>query len=123
MKDILFIGYKKCGTSNKAETFLKNREIAYTFRDIKENKPTEEEIREFHRKSEVDIKRFFNTSGKLYKEGKIKDRLPSMTQEEKYALLAEDGLLVKRPILVREDKVLVGFKEEEWLDLFEGGNK
>lgn len=118
MKDILFIGYKRCSTSNKAETYLKSKGISYNFRDMKEENPKEEELKEYYEKAGMDIKRFFNTSGKLYKENGIKDKLPQMSLEEKIKLLSEDGMMVKRPILVDGQKVLVGFKEAEWDQYF-----
>ena len=88
--------------------------MVYELRDIKTDNPTAEELKEWHRKSGLPLKRFFNTSGNLYKEMKLKDRLPDMNEEEQFALLAGDGMLVKRPILVAGEKVLVGFKEKEW---------
>ena len=110
----LFICYNKCSTCKKAEKWLQEHKIAYTVRPIKEENPTKEELACWHEKSGLDIKRFFNTSGNLYKEMKLKDKLPNMSLEEKLELLATDGMLVKRPILVDEDTVLVGFKEAEW---------
>ena len=86
-------------------------------RDIKIQNPTKEELKEWHEKSSLPLKRFFNTSGMLYKEQKLKERLPQMTEEEQYAVLASDGKLVKRPIVVRGDLVLVGFNEEQWKQL------
>ena len=110
----LFVCYAKCSTCKKAEKWLQEKEIACTIRPIKEENPTREELESWHRKSGLDIKRFFNTSGNLYKEMKLKDRLPEMSLSEKLDLLATDGMLVKRPILVEGDTVLVGFKEAEW---------
>ncbi|MBQ2800355.1 MAG: arsenate reductase family protein [Lachnospiraceae bacterium] len=110
----LFVAYPKCTTCQKAEKWLKENNIAYTLKHIKEENPTKEELKEWHEKSGLDIKKFFNTSGMLYKEMKLKDQLPNMTLEEKLNLLATDGMLVKRPILVGENQVLVGFKEKEW---------
>ncbi len=110
----LFVGYPKCSTCKKAEKWLKEHEIPYEFRDIKLENLSREELELWHGKSGAELKRFFNTSGMLYKEMKLKDRLPSMTDEEKLDLLATDGMLVKRPILVTEDRVLSGFKEKEW---------
>ncbi len=110
----LFICYQKCSTCKKAEKWLRDKEIAYTIRSIKEENPTREELETWHSKSGLDIRRFFNTSGKLYKEMKLKDRLSEMSLSEKLDLLAADGMLVKRPILVEGDTVLVGFKETEW---------
>lgn len=91
--------------------------MEYELRDIKADNPTVEELKLWWEKSGLPLKRFFNTSGNLYKEMKLKDRLPDMSEEEQIALLATDGMLVKRPILVSKDKVLVGFKEKEWEEL------
>jgi arsenate reductase len=110
----LFVAYPKCTTCQKAEKWLKENNIAYTLKHIKEENPTKEELKEWHEKSGLDIKKFFNTSGMLYKEMQLKDKLPNMTLEEKLDLLATDGMLVKRPLLVGENQVLVGFKEKEW---------
>ena len=98
----------------KAKKWLEEKGMVYELRDIKTDNPTAEELKEWHRKSGLPLKRFFNTSGNLYKEMKLKDRLPDMNEEEQFALLAGDGMLVKRPILVDGEKVLVGFKEKEW---------
>lgn len=111
---MLFICYPKCTTCQKAKKWLDDKNISYEFRDIKLSNPTYEELKEWHEKSGLDIKKFFNTSGLLYKSMQLKDKLPEMTLEEKYKLLASDGMLVKRPILVTEDTVLTGFKEAEW---------
>lgn len=113
-KMALFVCYPKCSTCKKAEKWLKEKEMEYVSRDIKEDNPSRSELEMWYQKSGLDIKRFFNTSGQLYKEMKLKDKLPEMSLEEKLDLLATDGMLVKRPILVTEDKVLVGFKEAEW---------
>ncbi|MDO4324184.1 MAG: arsenate reductase family protein [Lachnospiraceae bacterium] len=113
----LFICYPKCSTCKKAEKWLKEHEIPYQFRDIKQDRPSREELAEWHEKSGLELKRFFNTSGTLYKEMKLKDRLPAMTDEEKLELLATDGMLVKRPILVTEDRIFTGFREKEWEEL------
>lgn len=110
----LFVCYPKCSTCKKAENWLKENGISYQFRDIKLENPTKEELREWNQKSGLELKRFFNTSGMLYKEMKLKDRLPSMSDEEKLELLAADGMLVKRPIFVSKDQVFVGFREKEW---------
>ncbi len=93
---------------------MKDKGMEFEVRDIKTENPTEEELKSWHEKSGLPLKRFFNTSGNLYKEMKLKDRLPGMSEEEQFALLAADGMLVKRPILVDGDTVLVGFKEKEW---------
>lgn len=111
---VLFVQYPKCSTCQKAKKWLDEKGVEYIDRHIKEDKPTREEIQAWHEKSGLDIKRFFNTSGMLYKELQLKDKLPEMTLEEKYDLLATDGMLVKRPVLVLEDTVLTGFKEAEW---------
>ncbi len=110
----LFVEYPKCSTCKKAKQWLFDHNVAFEDRDIKEQNPTEEELKGWHEKSGLDIKRFFNTSGMLYKEMKLKDRLPEMPLEEKYSLLATDGMLVKRPILVTEKGITTGFKPEEW---------
>lgn len=113
---MLFVEYPRCTTCKKAKKWLDDNHISYTDRHIKEDNPTAEELKEWHTRSGLPLKRFFNTSGNLYKEMGLKDKLPSMSEEEQYALLATDGMLVKRPILVTEDVVLVGFKEAEWSD-------
>lgn len=114
--NVLFVEYPKCTTCKKAGEWLKAHGITYADRHIKEDNPTEAELKEWHERSGKDIKSFFNTSGNLYKEMQLKDKLPGMTLEEKYALLSTDGMLVKRPVVVGEDFVLVGFKEAEWAD-------
>ncbi|MCC8027919.1 MAG: arsenate reductase family protein [Clostridium sp.] len=106
--------YKKCTTCQKALKWLDERGIKYRERPIKEENPTAEELKEWFEKSGLPLKRFFNTSGNLYKELALKDKLPDMSQEEQLALLATDGMLVKRPLVVGEDFVLTGFKEAEW---------
>ena len=114
-----FLGYAKCTTCQKAKKWLDANEIEYTERPIKEQNPTVEELKVWHRRSGLPLKKFFNTSGLLYKDMKLKDRLPGMSEEEQYELLATDGMLVKRPLLVGDDFVLVGFKEMEWEDKLE----
>ncbi len=114
---MLFVCYPKCSTCKKAEKWLDERKISYEKRDIKTQNPTADELREWWEKSGLPLKRFFNTSGNLYKEMKLKDRLPDMSEEEQIELLATDGMLVKRPVLVDGDKVLVGFKEKEWEEI------
>lgn len=109
-----FVCYPRCTTCKKAEKWLADNGIDVTVRDIKEDKPTEQELRAWHEKSGLPLKRFFNTSGLKYKELGLKDKLSTMSEDEQYALLATDGMLVKRPILVSDEKVLVGFKEHEW---------
>ena len=113
---MLFICYPKCSTCAKAKAWLDANGVEYDFRDIKLNNPKPEEIEKWYRDSGLDIKKFFNTSGLLYKELKLKDNLPKMTEEEKLALLASDGMIVKRPLLITDDFVLVGFKEKEWAE-------
>ena len=109
-----FICYPKCTTCQKAKKWLDENGIAYNERAIKEQNPTIEELKEWHRRSGLPLKKFFNTSGLLYKDMKLKDKLPEMSEEEQYALLATDGMLVKRPMAVGDDFVLVGFKEADW---------
>ena len=111
---MLFVQYTKCSTCQKAKKWLDANKITYADRNIKEENPTYDEIKEWHQKSGLPLKKFFNTSGMLYREMKLKDKLPEMTEEEQYRLLATDGMLVKRPLLIGEDFVLVGFKEAEW---------
>lgn len=111
---MLFVEYPKCTTCQKAKKWLDDRGVSYEDRHIKEQNPSAEELKAWHEKSGLPIKKFVNTSGLLYKEMKLKDRLPAMSEEEIYQLLATDGMLVKRPILVGEDFVLTGFKEAEW---------
>ena len=111
---MLFVCYQKCSTCKKAEAWLDANGLAHDTRDIKLDRPTEAELRAWRGKSGLPLRRFFNTSGLLYKELGLKDHLPGMTEDEMYALLATDGMLVKRPILLTEDSVLVGFREAEW---------
>ncbi len=111
---MLFVNYPKCSTCKKAKAFLDNRAINYEDRNIKEENPTEDELRGWIEKSGLDVKRFFNTSGLLYRSMGLKDKLDSMDDAQKIKLLATDGMLVKRPILVTDSTVLVGFKEKEW---------
>lgn len=111
---MLFVCYPKCTTCQKARKWLQEQGIAFEERDIKLDRPSEAELRAWHRISGLPLKRFFNTSGLQYKALGLKDKLPGMTEEEQYALLATDGMLVKRPLLVGEDFVLPGFKKAEW---------
>lgn len=111
---ILFVEYAKCGTCRKAKKWLDDHGIAYEDRPIKEERPTIEELKLWHQQSGLPLRRFFNTSGVLYKEMKLKDKLADMSEEEQYELLASDGMLVKRPIIVKDKMVLLGFKEGEW---------
>ncbi len=111
---MLFICYPKCSTCRKAKTFLDGKGEKYELRDIKLENPSETELRQWHEKSGLPLKRFFNTSGLLYRELGLSKKLSSMSEDEQFSLLAEDGMLVKRPILIGEDFVLVGFKEPQW---------
>ncbi|WP_295585427.1 arsenate reductase family protein [uncultured Oscillibacter sp.] len=111
---MLFVCYPKCSTCQKARAFLEERGAAYTLRDIKTENPTAEELRRWWKMSGLPLKRFFNTSGLQYKALGLKDRLPEMDEQAQLELLATDGMLVKRPILVGEDFVLVGFRAAEW---------
>ena len=113
---MLFLHYPKCSTCQKAKKWLDEHQIAYTARHIADEHPSYGELKEWHEKSGLPLKKFFNTSGLVYKEMKLKDRLPAMREEEQLKLLAENGMLVKRPVLAADDKVLVGFREAEWAD-------
>ena len=113
----LFIEYPKCSTCKKAKKWLETNNILFEDRNIIENNPTEKELKDWINKSGKEIKRWFNTSGLKYKSLNLKEKLPDMTYEEKIKLLASDGMLVKRPILITEKGILIGFKEEEWKDL------
>lgn len=114
---MLFIQYPPCSTCQKAKKWLDDNGISYTERHIKEQNPTYEELKHWHQVSGLPLKRFFNTSGLLYKSLGLKDKLPIMTEEEQLRLLATDGMLVKRPVVVKGDIVLTGFKESEWAKL------
>lgn len=111
---VLFVCYPKCTTCQKALKWLDAHGVDVTVRDIKQQNPTEEELRDWHRKSGLPLKRFFNTSGLLYKSMGLSKKLPELSEEEQFNLLASDGMLVKRPIVVSGDTVLVGFKEADW---------
>ena len=113
-----FICYPKCTTCQKAKKWLDENGISYELRDIKENNPTADELREWYKNSGLPLKKFFNTSGLLYKSMELKNKLPNMSDDEQIKLLATDGMLVKRPILVNGKKVLVGFREKEYEELF-----
>ena len=113
---IKFICYPKCTTCQKAKKWLDDNNIEYEFRDIKLNNPTFDELKEWHKKSGLPLKKFFNTSGLLYKSLDLKNKIPAMSEEEMLKLLASDGMLVKRPMLIGKDFVLVGFKETDWSD-------
>lgn len=111
---VLFLQYPPCSTCKRAKAWLDERGVDYEARNIKEENPTVEELRAWHAKSGLPLKRFFNTSGLSYKVLGLKDRLPTLSEEEQYQLLASDGMLVKRPLVVGEDFVLVGFREAQW---------
>lgn len=111
---LTFICYPKCTTCQKARKWLDENQIAYSLRDIKTDNPAYDELVQWHRRSGLPLKKFFNTSGQLYKSMELKDKLPGMGEEEMLRLLATDGMLVKRPLLIGDDFVLVGFKEAEW---------
>lgn len=111
---VLFVQYPKCSTCSKAGKWLKEHYVEAESRHIAENRPTVEELKAWQAKSGLPLKKFFNTSGQIYKNEGLKDKLPGMNEEEQFALLASDGMLVKRPILVADDFVLVGFHEEQW---------
>ena len=113
---MLFVCYPKCTTCQKAKRYLEEKGADYTQRHIKDENPSEAELRQWHAMSGLPLKKFFNTSGLQYKALGLKDKLPTMSEEEQFALLASDGMLVKRPILVGEDDVLVGFKEAQWAE-------
>ena len=111
-----FLCYQKCTTCKKAQKWLDENNIQYTFRDIKENNPSCEELAKWYKISGMPLKKFFNTCGLLYKSMELKNKLPNMTEEEMLNLLATDGMLVKRPLLVSDDFVLIGFKVADWAD-------
>ena len=111
---MLFLEYPKCSTCKKAKTWLDEQDISYEDRHIIEDNPTVEELKDWHERSGLPLKRFFNTSGMKYRELGLKDKLPEMSEEEQYELLATDGMLVKRPLVVGDDFVLIGFKEALW---------
>lgn len=111
---VLFLQYPPCTTCKKAKAWLDERGVTYEARNIKEENPTAEELKAWQEKSGLPLKKFFNTSGLAYKALGLKDRLPTMSEEEQYQLLASDGMLVKRPLVVGEDFVLVGFREAQW---------
>ena len=111
---IKFICYPKCTTCQKAKKWLDDNKIEYELRDIKEDNPTLEELTAWYEQSGLPLKKFFNTSGLLYNSMELKDKLPTMSEEEQLRLLATDGMIVKRPLVIGKDFVLVGFKESEW---------
>ena len=114
---MLFLQYPPCSTCKKAKNWLDEHGVAYTDRHIKENNPSYEELKAWYERSGLPLKRFFNTSGLAYKSLNLKDRLPSMSEEDQLRLLASDGMLVKRPLLVTEETVLTGFKEAQWSEI------
>lgn len=111
---MLFVCYPKCSTCKKAQAWLDARGAAYTARDIREDSPTEAELRAWHARSGLPLKRFWNTSGQQYRALRLSERLPQMSEDEQFALLASDGMLVRRPLLVDADFALPGFREAEW---------
>lgn len=113
---MLFIEYPKCTTCKKAKTWLDEHGLEYTDRHIKEANPTLAELKDWYQLSGLPLKKFFNTSGVLYKQMQLKDKLPQLSEQEQLELLASDGMLVKRPLLVLDDAVLVGFKPEQWAE-------
>ena len=115
---MLFVCYPRCSTCQKAKKWLDERGVTYEERHIKEENPTVEELLRWRELSGLPMTRFFNTSGQLYRQLELKDKLPTMDEQEMAALLATDGMLVKRPLLVGEDFVLVGFREKEWAQRF-----
>ena len=115
----IFICYEKCTTCKKAQKWLDEHSVSYDLRPIKEQNPTEAELRAWHKASGLPLKRFFNTSGQLYRSMELSKKLPDMSEDEQFALLATDGMLVKRPLFVDRDTVLVGFKEADWAEKLE----
>ena len=113
---MLFLEYPPCSTCKKAKKWLDDNGVSYTARHIKEQNPSYEELKAWYEKSGLPLKKFFNTSGLLYKELGLKEKLPTMTEEAQLRLLASDGMLVKRPLVVSEDFVITGFKEAEWTE-------
>ncbi len=116
---MLFLQYPPCSTCKKAKNWLDEKGIAYEARNIKEENPNFEELKEWYEKSGMPLKKFFNTSGLVYKSMNLKEKLPGMSEEEQLHLLASDGMLVKRPMIVTDEGVLTGFKEAEWAALLE----
>lgn len=111
---ILFLEYPKCSTCKKAKKWLEENNISFNDRNIAEQNPTKEELKQWHKKSGLPLKRFFNTSGLVYKELALKDKLKDMSEEEQYTILSTNGMLVKRPLIITENSILIGFKEAEW---------
>ena len=114
---IKFICYPKCTTCQKAKAWLDNNNISYELRDIKTDNPTLDELKVWYQKSNLPLKKFFNTSGLLYKSLSLKDKLPDMSEQEQLELLSTDGMLVKRPLLIGDGFVLTGFKESDWAQI------
>lgn len=114
---MLFLQYPPCSTCKKAKSWLDEHSLSYTDRHIKEDNPSYEELKAWYERSGLPLKRFFNTSGLAYKSLNLKERLPGMTEEEQLRLLASDGMLVKRPLLITENQVFTGFKESQWAEL------
>ena len=113
---MLFLQYPKCSTCQKAKKWLDEHHIEYTDRHIVEQNPSYEELKEWYKKSGLPLKKFFNTSGLMYKDMQLKEKLPLMSEDEQLQLLATHGMLVKRPLIITDEYVLVGFKEAEWAD-------
>lgn len=113
---MIFIEYPKCSTCQKAKKWLDENGIKYTSRNIKEDSPTFEELKNWYETSGLELKKFFNTSGLIYKSMELKDKFPLMSENEKLRLLASDGMLVKRPLIISGNIVLTGFREKEWLE-------
>ena len=120
--EMLFVQYPKCTTCKKAKKWLDDHALNYTDRNIKEDNPTKEELSEWYKMSGQPLKKFFNTSGMLYRSMELKDKLPLMSDDEMLELLASDGMLVKRPLVIFENKVLIGFREKEWESVLMSGN-
>jgi len=117
---VLFLEYPKCSTCKKAKKWLDENGVEYTDRHIKDDNPSYDELKQWHERSGLPLKRFFNTSGMLYKSMNLKDKLSDMSEEEQLRLLAQDGMLVKRPIIVSDKGILTGFKEAQWAELLLG---
>lgn len=120
---MLFVCYDRCSTCRKAEDFLKKQGFAYEARAIDSVPPTAKELKLWHALSGLDIKKFFNTSGLIYRDRGLKDLVPTLNNDQAYALLAENGMLVKRPLLIGKDFVLIGFKESQWLEVIASHQK
>ena len=118
---MLFVCYPRCSTCKKAQKWLDEKGVKYQLIDIKENHPDEKTLRSFHKKSGLALKKFFNTSGMLYRDLELSKKLPDMSEDDQFKLLASDGMLVKRPLIVGDDFVLTGFREGEWTDALQAG--